>query len=85
MNTAQVSREAAERWHRFNLAYPELAERALHETIEGVIEKSVSELKAAATELSDAITARLSTELESKNVLRLFKAQRRFDSALQSL
>jgi len=36
MNTAQVAREAAERWHRFNLAYPEIAERALHETIEGV-------------------------------------------------
>lgn len=33
MTISQTSREAAERWHRFNYIYPELAERALHEII----------------------------------------------------
>jgi len=45
MNTAQVSRESAERWHRFNLNYPELAERALHETIEGAIKVCLPDVK----------------------------------------
>jgi hypothetical protein len=37
MTITQQSREAAERWHRFNNDYPELAERSLHEVIASAI------------------------------------------------
>lgn len=39
----------------------------------------VAELEAAATELNDAVVARLSEDIEPKNVMRLMEAQRRLD------